>query len=79
MERGRRGARACWWGTYGLLRFCFNAAELTSYGKRRQGAYAEYIVVQQTHIAKKPTHLSWAEAASIPENFLTGTYTNALI
>ncbi|KAF8895106.1 quinone oxidoreductase [Infundibulicybe gibba] len=35
------------------------------------GAYAEYIVVPSTHILKKPKHLSFVEAASIPENFLT--------
>ncbi|KAF8236416.1 quinone oxidoreductase putative [Tricholoma matsutake] len=35
------------------------------------GAYAEYIAVPATHILPKPAHLSWAEAASIPENFLT--------
>jgi len=35
------------------------------------GAYAEFIAVSQTHIIKKPAHLSWVEAASIPEVFLT--------
>ncbi|KAH9950649.1 quinone oxidoreductase [Amylocystis lapponica] len=35
------------------------------------GAYAEYIVVRQTHIVKKPEQLSWAEAASLPECFMT--------
>ncbi|TFK39084.1 hypothetical protein BDQ12DRAFT_650794 [Crucibulum laeve] len=35
------------------------------------GAYAEYIVVARTHIIKKPNHLSWTQAASIPEVFLT--------
>ncbi|KAJ7681510.1 quinone oxidoreductase [Mycena rosella] len=35
------------------------------------GAYAEYIVVPQTHVVQKPSRLSWAEAASIPECFLT--------
>ncbi|KAJ7637570.1 quinone oxidoreductase [Mycena polygramma] len=35
------------------------------------GAYAEYIVVPQTHVVQKPARLSWAEAASIPECFLT--------
>ncbi|KAJ6602229.1 quinone oxidoreductase [Mycena sp. CBHHK59/15] len=35
------------------------------------GAYAEYIVVLQTHVVRKPARLSWAEAASIPECFLT--------
>jgi NADPH:quinone reductase-like Zn-dependent oxidoreductase len=37
-----------------------------------QGAYAEYIAVNETHIIPKPSHLTWAEAASIPEVFLTG-------
>lgn len=35
------------------------------------GAYAEYIVVPASHILHKPSHLSWVEAASIPENLLT--------
>ncbi|KZT35055.1 quinone oxidoreductase putative [Sistotremastrum suecicum HHB10207 ss-3] len=35
------------------------------------GAYAEYIAVAKTHIWRKPTNLSWVEAASIPENWLT--------
>jgi len=35
------------------------------------GAYAEYIRILQTHLMPKPKHLSWEEAASIPENFLT--------
>ncbi|KAK6992541.1 quinone oxidoreductase PIG3 [Favolaschia claudopus] len=35
------------------------------------GAYAEYIVVLQTHVVSKPSRLSWVEAASIPECFLT--------
>ncbi|KIL67728.1 hypothetical protein M378DRAFT_22430, partial [Amanita muscaria Koide BX008] len=43
------------------------------------GAYAEYIVCLQTHILKKPTHLSWEEAASIPEAFLTAFQALSLI
>ncbi|KAJ7162989.1 quinone oxidoreductase [Mycena filopes] len=35
------------------------------------GAYAEFIVVPQTHVVQKPARLSWVEAASIPECFLT--------
>ncbi|OCH90446.1 quinone oxidoreductase [Obba rivulosa] len=35
------------------------------------GAYAEYIVVPKSNVMKKPEHLSWIEAASIAENFLT--------
>ncbi|KAG6816994.1 hypothetical protein H0H87_000889 [Tephrocybe sp. NHM501043] len=38
------------------------------------GAYAEYIALPASHIIRKPNHLSWVEAASIPENFLTGKY-----
>ena len=39
-----------------------------------QGAYAEYIAVNQTHIITKPPYLTWVEAASIPEAFLTGEW-----
>ncbi|GLB38186.1 putative quinone oxidoreductase [Lyophyllum shimeji] len=35
------------------------------------GAYAEYIAVRATHILRKPSYLSWAQAAAIPENFFT--------
>jgi len=41
------------------------------YGLATGGAYAEYIVVNATHLIAKPKHLSWVEAASIPEAFLT--------
>lgn len=41
------------------------------FGLAGGGAYAEYIVLPATHILRKPTHLSWVEAAGIPENFLT--------
>ena len=37
-----------------------------------KGAYAEFIVVPETHVICKPEHLSWAAAAAIPENWLTG-------
>ena len=36
------------------------------------GAYAEYVACSEKLLVPKPAHLSWAEAASIPENFLTG-------
>jgi len=39
------------------------------------GAYAEYVVVLATHLIRKPDHLSWAEAASLPENFFTAFQT----
>ncbi|KAF9005474.1 hypothetical protein BDQ17DRAFT_1353165 [Cyathus striatus] len=35
------------------------------------GAYAEYITVASTHVIRKPDYLTWIEAASIPEVFLT--------
>ncbi|KIJ62673.1 hypothetical protein HYDPIDRAFT_30266 [Hydnomerulius pinastri MD-312] len=35
------------------------------------GAYAEYIACNQGLLMKKPAHLSWVEAASIPENYIT--------
>ncbi|SJL07176.1 related to NADPH quinone oxidoreductase homolog PIG3 [Armillaria ostoyae] len=41
------------------------------FGIAAGGAYAEYIVVDETHLMPKPSYLSWAEAASIPEVFLT--------
>lgn len=35
------------------------------------GAYAEYLVAQERTIAEIPQRLSWTEAASIPEAFIT--------
>lgn len=40
-------------------------------GLDQGGAYAEYISTRHTNIIKKPSHLSWTEAASIPEVFIT--------
>jgi NADPH:quinone reductase-like Zn-dependent oxidoreductase len=42
------------------------------YGLAYGGAYAEYIVVHATHIMRKPAGLSFVEAASIPEVWITG-------
>ncbi|KIY52377.1 quinone oxidoreductase putative [Fistulina hepatica ATCC 64428] len=41
------------------------------FGLAGGGAYAEYIRVPDTHLIRKPDRMSWAEAASIPEAFLT--------
>ncbi|EGG10434.1 uncharacterized protein MELLADRAFT_93398 [Melampsora larici-populina 98AG31] len=41
------------------------------FGLAYGGAYAEYISVDARMIVKKPESLSWEEAASIPENWLT--------
>ncbi|KAG1751066.1 quinone oxidoreductase putative [Suillus lakei] len=35
------------------------------------GAYAEFINCDEGLLLKKPSHLSWVEAASIPENYVT--------
>ncbi|TFY63811.1 hypothetical protein EVJ58_g3028 [Rhodofomes roseus] len=41
------------------------------FGLAYGGAYAEFLTVPEKNVMKKPSHLSWYEAASIPENFLT--------
>ncbi|KAI0048217.1 quinone oxidoreductase putative [Auriscalpium vulgare] len=41
------------------------------FGLAAGGAYAEYIAVPEVNIFKKPTSMSWTQAAAIPENFLT--------
>ncbi|KIJ17867.1 hypothetical protein PAXINDRAFT_167810 [Paxillus involutus ATCC 200175] len=41
------------------------------FGLAGGGAYAEYIACNQGLLIKKPAHLSWVEAASIPENYIT--------
>jgi len=35
------------------------------------GAYAEYVACDEGLLIKKPAHLTWVEAASIPENYIT--------
>ncbi|KAG1869038.1 quinone oxidoreductase putative [Suillus subalutaceus] len=35
------------------------------------GAYAEFVSCDEGLLLKKPGHLSWVEAASIPENYIT--------
>jgi NADPH:quinone reductase-like Zn-dependent oxidoreductase len=42
------------------------------YGLGYGGAYAEYIAVYATHLMQRPSHLSFVQAASIPEVWLTG-------
>jgi NADPH:quinone reductase-like Zn-dependent oxidoreductase len=39
-----------------------------------QGAYSEYIVSPATHLLPKPASLSFVDAASIPEVWLTGAF-----
>jgi len=40
-------------------------------GEHRHGAYAEYLVVPEVNLLKKPQNLSFEEAAAIPLTFLT--------
>jgi NADPH:quinone reductase-like Zn-dependent oxidoreductase len=40
-------------------------------GEHRWGAYAEYLVVPEANLLKKPQNLSFEEAAAIPLTFLT--------
>ncbi|WP_018111843.1 zinc-binding dehydrogenase [Thermus igniterrae] len=40
-------------------------------GEHRHGAYAEYLVVPEANLLKKPKNLSFEEAAAIPLTFLT--------
>jgi len=40
-------------------------------GEHRHGAYAEYVVVPEVNLLKKPQNLSFEEAAAIPLTFLT--------
>lgn len=61
----------------GYAEFCFNRR--MSYTNVVQGAYAEYVAVLQTHMIKKPDRLSWAEATSLPEIFLTAMQALILI
>ncbi|CCM05738.1 uncharacterized protein FIBRA_07970 [Fibroporia radiculosa] len=49
------------------------------FGLASGGAYAEFIAVPQRNLMRKPAHLSWTEAASVPENFLTAFQALALI
>jgi len=41
------------------------------FGLAGGGAYAEFITCEEGHLIMKPSRLSWVEAASIPENYLT--------
>jgi NADPH2:quinone reductase len=41
------------------------------FGITAGGAQAEYIVVPENHLAEVPANLDWAEAAAVPEVFIT--------
>ncbi|KAI6130027.1 quinone oxidoreductase putative [Pisolithus croceorrhizus] len=44
---------------------------VTKWSTGDEGAYAEYIAAHQDLLIRKPSHLSWEEAAGIPVNFIT--------
>jgi putative PIG3 family NAD(P)H quinone oxidoreductase len=41
------------------------------FGITAGGAQAEYVVVPENHLAEVPSNLDWAEAAAVPEVFIT--------
>lgn len=43
----------------------------SSFGLATGGAYAEYISVPAGMCTRKPDHVSWVQAAAVPENWLT--------
>ncbi|KAM3072407.1 hypothetical protein ACMFMG_009210 [Clarireedia jacksonii] len=43
------------------------------FGLAYGGAYAEYIAVNTHMLLKKPSHMSWEEAAGVPETWITAT------
>lgn len=45
------------------------------FGLAGGGAYAEFLNCDEGLLLKKPGHLSWVEAASIPENYITAYQT----
>ncbi|KAF7866848.1 hypothetical protein EAF04_005689 [Stromatinia cepivora] len=49
------------------------------FGLAYGGAYAEFIVVSTHMLLKKPDHLSWEEAAGIPETWITATQAMYLV
>jgi len=49
------------------------------FGLAYGGAYAEYIAVSTAMIMHKPDHLSWEQAAGIPETWITATQALHLI
>ncbi|KAG9238109.1 hypothetical protein BJ875DRAFT_451971 [Amylocarpus encephaloides] len=49
------------------------------FGLAYGGAYAEYIAVDMKMLLKKPSHLSWEEAAGVPETWITATQALHLI
>lgn len=68
MERRRRGVWFNLWSRWLALHFG------PSLIYHLQGAYAEYIVAPEIMLLPKPEKLSWVEAASIPEVWMTGKY-----
>jgi len=44
------------------------------FGVARRGALAEQLIVDETELLRTPEHLSFAQAAAVPVNYLTATY-----
>lgn len=56
----------------GRSAFSVNSQTLSiSFGLATGGAYAEYISVPAGMCTRKPDHVSWVQAAAVPENWLT--------
>ncbi|RDL37858.1 putative NADPH quinone oxidoreductase-like protein PIG3 [Venustampulla echinocandica] len=49
------------------------------FGLAYGGAYAEYIAVSSHMLLHKPAHLSWEEAAGVPETWITATQAMYLV
>ncbi|KAH8807026.1 quinone oxidoreductase [Flagelloscypha sp. PMI_526] len=49
------------------------------FGLTSGGAYAEYVTASEGTIMPKPPHLTWVEAACIPENYITAFQALVLI
>ncbi|TVY30567.1 Quinone oxidoreductase PIG3 [Lachnellula hyalina] len=49
------------------------------FGLAYGGAYAEYIAVNTKMLLHKPAHLSWEEAAGVPETWITATQAMYLV
>ncbi|KJZ71070.1 hypothetical protein HIM_09542 [Hirsutella minnesotensis 3608] len=49
------------------------------FGLAYGGAYAEYVAISTKMLLHKPQHLSWEQAAAVPESWITATQTLHLV
>ena len=54
-----------------LARKCARGNAANEFSELLPGAQAEYVVVPENHLAEIPANLGWAEAAAVPEVFIT--------